>query len=169
MMPYIYVVILVSLALAQSTIVPATALGSTKPFLPLVAVVSWVLLRGPVSGAWWALAVGLTLDAISPIPGSFYTLPLLVAVGVVAIGRGRFFPQNIIVPWVFVGVATAVFLLTQRAMIPLSGGTVSWSVPVLAHEIVPEAALNLLWLPLLYLPLRALSRRTAGPRIDWEG
>lgn len=169
MTPYVYLLILATIVIAQSTIVPSAALGATKPFLPLIAVVSWVLLRGPLPGAWWAVAVGLMLDAVSPSPGTFYTLPLVVAVLAVAVGRSRFFPSNLLIPWILVAVATVVFLVAQRLLIPLAGGSIAWTAPVLAREMLPEVALNLLWLPVLYVPLRALSRRTSGPRIEWEG
>lgn len=168
MTPYVYLAILAAIVIAQTTLMPSAALGQTKPFLPLIAVVSWVLLRGPVPGAWWAIAVGLMLDAVSPAPAGFYTLPLLAAALIVSMGRGRFFPTNLLIPWLLVAVATAVFLLTQRLFIPFVGGYVEWSAPAMAREVFPEAALNLLWLPVLYLPLRALARRASGPRIEWE-
>jgi rod shape-determining protein MreD len=169
MTPYVYLAILAAIVIAQTTVMPSAALGHTKPFLPLLAVVSWVLLRGPLPGAWWAVAIGLMLDAVSPTPAGFYTLPLLAAAVAVSIGRARFFPSNLVIPWLLVAVATAVFLITQRSFIPLVGGHVVWSAPALAREIFPETALNLLWLPVLYLPLRALARRTSGPRIEWGG
>jgi rod shape-determining protein MreD len=168
MWPYVNLLILVVIVIAQTTVMSAASLGYTKPFLPLLAVVSWVLLRAPLAGAWWALALGLMLDMVSPSPSAFYTLPMMVVVLVAAVGRGRLFPSNLVIPWVLVAVATAAFIVTQRALIPLTGGTVDWSLSVLAREVMPEAALNLLWLPILYFPLRALARRTGGPRIEWE-
>ncbi|MFN2114295.1 MAG: rod shape-determining protein MreD [Anaerolineae bacterium] len=168
MTPYLYTAILAAIVIAQSTLMPAAALGQTKPFLPLIAVVCWALFRGPVPGAWWAVAAGLMLDAVSPAPMGFYTLPLLAAVLVVSMGRGRFFATNMLIPWLLVAVATAAFIVAQRSLIPLAGGELDWDAAVITREILPEAALNLLWLPVLYLPLRALARSVAGPRIEWE-
>jgi rod shape-determining protein MreD len=157
-----------AVVLAQTTVMSSTALGSTRPFLPLLAVVSWVLLRGPVAGLWWALGAGVMLDVVAPGRLSLYSLPLVMAAVAVAGGRGRLFPTNILIPWLMVVVATVTFWLAQRALLPLAGGEVSWRLDVLAREVVPEIALNLLWLPVLYLPLSALARRIAGPTIAWE-
>ena len=168
MMPYVNLILLALLVVLQTTLMPAAALDSTKPFLPLLAVVCWGMLRGPVPGVWWALAAGLLLDLVSPIPTLFYTLPLLVAAAVVAGGRGRLFPSNVLTPWLMTAIATVAFVVVQHALIPLTGGLAGWSAGQLGREVVPQVALNLLWLPVLYFPLRALARRVAGPRIEWE-
>ena len=167
-MPYLAVPLLALVVVAQTTVVPATALGGTKPFLPLLFVVTWGLLRGPLAGAWWALTVGLMLDIVSPSPSLFYTVPLLLAVGVVALSRGRLFPSNLLMPWLVVIAATVAFVVAQRALLPLVGGSVGWLPATLMRELLPETALNLLWLPIAYFPLHALARRVGGPRIDWE-
>jgi hypothetical protein len=39
---------------------------------------------------------------------------------------------------------------------------------VLAEDLVPVVALNLLWLPVLYFPLRRLAGRIGPPRMGWE-
>lgn len=169
MTPYGSLLVLALLVLLQSTVMPSAALGATRPLLPLLAVVSWGLLRGPVAGAWWALAAGLMLDVVSPSPSLFYTLPMLATLGVTAVGRGRLFPSNLLMPWLVTALAATSFWLAQRALLPLVGASVAWRPGVLAREILPEIALDLLWLPVVYVPLRALARRAAGPRIEWEG
>lgn len=168
MTPYLNLIFLGALVVAQSTVMSSAKLGTVKPFLPLLAVVSWTLLRGPLPGAWWAIAIGLILDLASPAPMNVYTVPMLAAVTVVAVGRARLFPGNPIIPWLLTGAATVVFLLVQRAMIPLSGAVIAWTGSTLLREILPAVALNLLWLPVIYVPLRHVARRAAGPRIAWE-
>lgn len=168
MTPYLQLVLLGALAVAQTTVMTSAKLGTVKPLLPLLAVVSWTLLRGPVSGAWWAVAAGILLDVVSPGGGAYYTVPLVAAAAAVAAGRARLFPGHPLIPWVLTAVATACFVLVQRTLLPLAGAEVVWSSRALAREMLPELALNLLWLPAVYVPLRALARRERGPRLAWE-
>jgi rod shape-determining protein MreD len=168
MTPYASALLLAALVFAQTTLMPAAALGTAKPFLPLLAVVSWGLLASPLAGAWWAVGAGLMLDVVSPSPSLFYTLPMVGAAVVIAAGRGRMFPSNLFTPWLVTAVATAAFWLLQRALLPLVGGAVTWHLDALTRELLPEMALNLLWLPVVYLPLRALARHASGPRMEWE-
>jgi rod shape-determining protein MreD len=153
---------------AQCTVVPAAALGTVKPFLPLLAVVAWGLVRGPLAAGWWAVAVGLMLDVVSPSPFLFYTIPMLLVVGVTALSRGRLFQSNLLPPWLVAGLATLVFWLVQRALLPLTGAAISWRPEAMVRELLPEAAVNLIWFPMVYLPLRLASRRASGQRMEWE-
>lgn len=168
MTPYASIPLLALVVLVQTTVMPAASLGATKPFLPLLVIVSWGLVQGSMAAAWWALALGLMLDLVSPSPFLFYTLPLMLVVGVVAVGRGRFFPTNLLLPWLVAAAATAAFVLGQWSLLLLTDGPVAWHGEAVARALFPETALNLLWLPLAYFPLRAVSRRLRGPHIEWE-
>ena len=168
MAPYASVLLLAALVVAQCTLVPAAALGATKPFLPLLAVVAWGLLRGPVAAAWWAIGIGLMLDVVSPSPHLFYTVPMLLVVGATALSRGRLFQSNILMPWLVAALATLVFWLAQRALLPLMGAAVSWQPGTAVRELLPETAVNLLWFPVIYIPLRLAARRMSGQRMEWE-
>jgi rod shape-determining protein MreD len=166
--PLIKLAFLAAIVIAQTTVMASAGLGVTKPFLPLLTIVGWTLLAGPLSGAWWAVAIGSLLDLVSPSPWGFYTVPLLFVAVIAAIGRARLFPANVVIPWVVVGAATVVFCLSQRAFMAMIGGHVAWSGQALWRGIVPEAALNMLWLPVVYFPLRWVAHRTRSPRIEWE-
>lgn len=166
--PFATLLLLASLTFAQVTLVPSAGLGHAVPLLPLLAVVSWGLVRDGRSGLWWAILAGLMLDLVSPAPMGMYTLPLVAAAAVVAAGRSRVFDRHIVFPAVLAVLATATLLIGQLGLIGLSGGYVDWSGPALAGILAPSLALNLLWLPLLYFPLRALARRSGRPRIEWE-
>jgi cell shape-determining protein MreD len=98
----------------------------------------------------------------------FYTLPLLAVLVVVRLGRGSMFPGNVVMPWLVAALATVAFALLQRALLPLLGGAVRFGPEALGREILPEVALNLLWLPLAFFPLRALARHYGVERIEWE-
>jgi rod shape-determining protein MreD len=165
--PYSATLLLAALALLQTTVMPSASLGYVRPLLPLLAVVTWGLHRGPISGAWWALAGGIFLDALSPAPVGTYTLPLLAAAGVVALVRARLYPTSLLLPIAVVAAATVAFTVVQRVLLTVRLPGVSWAPGVLTEELLPAIALNLLWLPLLYFPLRSLAR-ASQERIEWE-
>ncbi len=174
MQPYVTLALLAGVVAVQTALVPYAALGTAKPLVPLLVVVAWGLLRGPKAALWWTLALGLMLDVLSPAPFGFYTLPLVGAATAAALGRGRLASTNLLLPGIAAAAATLVFVLIQRAFLWTILGTtgatpaLSWSAADLADELLPVAALNLLWLPVLFFPLRALALRTAPPRIEWE-
>ncbi len=171
MNPYATFAILLSIVWAQQALMPHTALGSAAPFLPLIAVVCWGLLRGPNAGLAWALIAGLMLDQLSPSPVGMYTLPLVVGAGVLLIGRRVLFSQNVVVPAALVSIATLVYVIAQETLIRGDGGHVPWALETQFALIAPRIVLNLLWFPAIFFPLRALARRIGGPRIGlgWEG
>lgn len=165
--PYAALLTIVILVLLQTTVMHYASLGGVQPFLPLLAVVSWSLLRGIQTAAWWALAAGLALDVLSGSAIGTYALPLVASVGAVGVLRGRLHPTNPLLPAIAVTFATSIFVIGQRALIGLAGGVVPWTWAALGQELGVAVLLNLLWLPLLFLPLRALSRR-ARATVDWE-
>lgn len=171
MSPYMTFALLVSIVWAQMTVMPRAALGSAAPFLPLIAVVCWGILRGPNAGLAWAIVIGLMLDQMSPSPIGMYTVPLVVCAGVLLFGRRILLSHSIAVPAALVFVATFVYVLAQEALIGIGGGHVPWSPNTQFGLIAPRIALNLLWFPAVFFPLRAIARRIGGPRIGlgWEG
>jgi rod shape-determining protein MreD len=165
--PYLAVLILVVIALIQTTVMPFAAFAGVRPMLPLLAVVSWGLCRSALEAAWWALAAGIALDALSGQPWGTYTVPLLAACAVVALASRRLHPTTILLPVAVVAGATIVFGLVQRLLLAMRGQAVPWSLGDLAGEWLLAVLLNLLWLPVLYFPLRAVAR-ASRPRMDWE-
>ncbi len=166
MNPYAATLFLAALVLLQTTVTSHAAVNFTKPLLPLLAVVTWGLHRGPMSGAWWALAAGVFLDIVSSDPVGTYTLPMMAAAAVVAAVRARLHPTNLLLPVAVVAAATVAFTISQRILLAVRV-PISWSLTTLGEELLPAIALNLLWLPLLYFPLRAIAR-SAQERIEWE-
>jgi rod shape-determining protein MreD len=172
--PYLTLLALGLLVALQSSLVPYAALGPAKPLLPLLAVVSWGLLRGPRAAAWWALALGVLMDFVSPAPFGFYSVPMLAAAAVTALGRGRLADRNVLVPGMAAAAATVSFFAIQRlglaAILSRMPGSLetTWLWADIADELLPGLVLNLLWMPVLYFPLRALANRAAPPSIGWE-
>ena len=167
MSPYAVGALLVGLALVQTTVMPYAALGEAKPLLPLLAVVSWGLFNGALAAAWWALGAGLALDVLSDSPIGTYAVPLVLASATVGLVRGRLHPSNLVLPIAVVAAATVAFTLAQRLLLSLRGDAVSWTASAMAEDIMPAILLNLLWLPVLYFPLRAVAR-ASRPHMDWE-
>jgi rod shape-determining protein MreD len=168
--PYLTTAFFAALVVAQTAVMPHAALGASKPLLPLLAVVSWGLLRGPMAALWWALGLGILLDALSPTHGGFYTLPLLAAGLVVILGRSRLFPSNFALPGIIAALATVAFTTGQRVFLHIASGGlpgIAWTPAALADDVLPPLVLNLLWLPILYFPLRVLAERTGPRRMEW--
>lgn len=168
MNPYVALMVLGLLALAQVTVVSSAGMAGAKPFLPLLAVVSWGLLRGPMAGLAWALALGAMLDYLSPAPFGYYTVALTAAAGVVALGHGRFYPGHLLLPGIVTVAAALAFTVVQVAPYLASWETLAWSSASLTALFAKSVALSLIWLPLVYFPLRLVAARSRGPRIDWE-
>jgi rod shape-determining protein MreD len=166
--------LLAAVVVAQTALMPFAALGSAKPLLPVLAVVSWGLLRGPAPAVWWALTMGALLDALSPAPFGFYTLPLIGAAAVASVGRRRLSGANVLLPGIAAAAATVAFALAQRVLLWLTlrqlpeASALTWRPYELANELAPVTALSLLWLPALYFPLRFLAARSAAPSLGWE-
>lgn len=168
MSPYLALAMLAAVTLAQATLMPAASLGGTKPFLPLLLVVSWGLLRGPMAAFGWAIALGAMLDISSPTPFGYYTVAMLAVAAVVSLGHGRLYPGNLLLPGLVAAAATVVFLLVQLLPLAFAGQLIAWQQASWVSLFAKSVALTLLWLPLVYFPLRAIAAWVAGPRIDWE-
>ncbi len=168
MNPYLAGAFLVGLVIVQSTVMPHAMIANAPPLLPVIAVVCWGILRGPVAAAWWALGLGILLDAISFMPPGFYTLPMLCVAALVALVGRRLFENNLLLPLGLTVAATLVFTLVQYGLLSLEATYVPLSTVALARVTLPVVVLNLLWLPALYFLLRPLARRGGEPRIGWE-
>lgn len=166
--PYLGLLLLFGLVQVQATVMPEAALGPSRPMLPVLAVIVWAILRGPSSGLWWALALGWMLDWRSPEPVGTYTLPMLSVALVGALGSRRVFANNLLLPGVLTVLGTVVFLLVQQALIGATGASTGWDREALTTMLLPAVALDLLWLPVVFFPLRAFAARFEDPRIGWE-
>jgi rod shape-determining protein MreD len=69
--------VLLTLALIESSLLPAALAGSIRPSLILIVSAVWAALRGS-DGFAWALAGGLMLDLMSGVPLGLTSLSLLV-------------------------------------------------------------------------------------------
>lgn len=165
--PYATGALLVLLTLLQLTIAPRAALDGAFPSLPLLAAATWTVLRGPREGFVLALGGGLLLDHASSGPVGTYALPLCAAVLAVAGGRALTNARGLIVTAALVAVGTVVAAAVQLGLIAAAGGHVAVGPRSAATLVVPAVAMNLVWLAVVYPPLRRLARRLGGPRLEW--
>lgn len=165
--PYATGALLVVLTIVQLTIAPRAALDGAFPSLPLLAAASWAVLRGPREGLVLALGGGLLLDHASSGPIGTYTLPLCAAVLVVSGGRTLTNARGLIVTAALVAAGTVVATGVQLGLVAAAGGHVVLGPRDALELVVPAVAMNLVWLAVVYPPLRRLARRLGGPRLEW--
>jgi rod shape-determining protein MreD len=167
MRPYLLTLALVAVVQLQISVMGHAALDHVQPVLPLLVVLCGGFLIGPEVALWWALFMGWLLDWRS---GSFaaYSLPLM-AVGVLSgIGRRRVFASSKVLPVVFTVLGSLLFLGLQVARASFGGGAALGSPRTLADVALRLVLVNLLWLPVVYVPLRSLAGRLGPQRMGWE-
>ena len=145
-------------AFIQAAVLPFVLPIEVAPSLVLVLIFLWSLRRGVGDAVVWAFGVGILLDLLALDPLGLNGLALLPAVLLGPLARRRFFQSGLVVPILVVGVVTVVAGL---ALIGLRGAVGGSAVPVAAalRVIVPQALLNALLLPPLYLIVSWLDRR----------
>jgi rod shape-determining protein MreD len=164
--PYLTFAILLTLGLVQSTVVPRIYLLGVHPDLMLVVVTSWSLLRGWQEGMLWALIGGVIMDVLSGAPFGVYTLSLLLAAFLAGLGQRNVFRFDLLIPVLVIPVVSLVYNLSLLALLSLLRWPVDWRQSV-TRIILPSLVVNSLFMPIIYLPLRALDRRTRREEIAW--
>jgi rod shape-determining protein MreD len=163
---YLAFAILFFLGLFQTTIAPRITLMGVQPDLVLMAVVSWSLLRGSEEGMLWALIGGITMDIFSTAPFGISTLALLIVGFLSGLGHRNVFRFQLLVPALAIPLAT---LLYQSVLLGLLY-TLGWRtdfMPTVAGVIFPTMLINTLGMPIVYLAVRLLHRRTGREEITW--
>lgn len=166
MSPYLVCVLLVTIALAQTTLSPRLAILGVQPNLMLLAVLSWTLLRGGKEGMLWAFGGGMLLDMLSGTPFGALTLSLLLVSFMSGLGEGTIFRTTLSLPLVASFVGSLVHDLAFLAILQLMGWAVDWPTS-LWRLMLPAAGLNTAIMPLLYALLRWLDRRTKEAEVAW--
>lgn len=172
MSPYLVCLLLVVIALAQTTLSPRLALLGVQPNLMLLAVLSWSLLRGGKEGILWAFGGGVLLDMLSGVPFGTSTLSLLLVSFLAGLGEVTIFrasPSDCLSPHLPLVVSFAGSLLhdsTFLTILQLMGWPVGWPTS-LWRLMLPAAGLNTVLMPLVYVLLRWLHRRTKEAELAW--
>jgi rod shape-determining protein MreD len=154
---YLAIPLLVAIAIVQSTVLPHLAVRGVFPELPVLAVSSWSLLRGPREGLVWGFIAGVAVDLFSGAPFGAATLALLAAGGLSGLARGTVLQLRILLPVATAFVATTAYALVFLAILRVSGQAVPW-LGSLYRIILPVAAINAVLMPVVYGLLYLLHR-----------
>lgn len=151
--------IIIGLALAQSSLTRIVSVGGVRPDLVLAAILGWAIWRGPASSLRWAIVAGLCLDVLSSGPFGALTTPLVV-VAVLAgwLGYGRLFGGYLVLPLLLTFPLSLLYYLIYLALVSLLGRPITW-VPTITEVALPASLLNLAAALILLPPLHSLHRR----------
>lgn len=164
--PYLVLPLLLTVALLQTTALPALKVLGVKPELMLLTVLAWSLLRGVEEGLVWAFLGGLMLDLFSGGPLGASALALLVVSFLSGLTEGSVTRTSFVLP---MGTALAGTLLYQSLfllIIRLTRGTVPWT-DSLFRVTLPSLAVNTLLMPAMFQALAWLDRKTGREEIGW--
>jgi rod shape-determining protein MreD len=166
MNPYWMFALLFTLTVLQGTVLPRIEILGVHPDLMLLAVTSWSLLRGSEEGMLWALIGGVGIDLLSGARFGIHTLPLLIVGFVAGLGQRRIFRLELLIPVLVIPLATLIYEATILAMLKLLGWPAAWGAG-LSYVVLPSILVNTVSMPIVYLGLRMLHRRTFREGIAW--
>ncbi len=162
---YLTIFLLVSAALAQSSLAPHLSWRGLRPDLVLIFVVSWGLIRGVREGAIWGFIGGISLDLLSASPLGLSAIVLTLMGLLAGIARRGLYRRNLLFPLAAILLATLIynslFLLAWRSL----GHTVAWS-GAFSYLFPPSVLLNMLLTLPLYPFLFWLHRRFGRARLE---
>jgi rod shape-determining protein MreD len=149
---YIGALILLLLALLQSTLVPQVPVLGVRPDLVLLVVLAWVMVRGLYEGAVAAFCGGIALDLLSSPPMGAHALALLLTVG------APMYRENLAFPVVGAFLATFLYNLVLLVISYVVGVRMPWG-SMLWRVALPQALTQAVLMPLAYWAADRLDRR----------
>ncbi|MBL7202215.1 MAG: rod shape-determining protein MreD [Anaerolineae bacterium] len=166
MNPYLMLTTLFGLAVLQSTVMPRIHILGVHPDLMLMVVTSWSLLRGSEEGMLWALIGGAIVDLFSAAPFGVCTLSLLIVSFLSGLGERHIFRFDLLIPILVIPVVSLVYGGLTLVLLRVLGWTAGWR-DSLTQVLLPFSLVNTLLMPLVYLIMRTLYRRTARKETSW--
>ena len=163
---YLAVPLLLVFAVIQATVIPHLTIWGVFPDLPLLAVVSWTLLRGAREGLVWGFIAGMAMDLFSGAPFGAATLALMAAGFLSGFGEATVFRTHVALPLVTMFLATIVYDLIFLFVVRFSGSAVTW-LDSLLRIILPSAVLNALLTPLVFGAMRLWRARFGREEMEW--
>jgi rod shape-determining protein MreD len=163
---YASILLLISVALIQSTVMPHLTLWGVKPDLMLLVVISWSLLRGVREGIVWGVIGGFCLDLFSGAPLGLSALGLLIVSFFSGLGEATVFRTHVILPLATAFLASLFYNLIFLLVLETLGWPIAW-LDDLIKFVLPASLLNVLLIPLVYPAMRWLHRKTSREEIDW--
>ncbi len=163
---YASILLLIGVALVQSTVMPHLTLWGVKPDLMLLVVISWSLLRGTREGIVWGFIGGLCLDLFSGAPFGSSALALLIASFFSGLGQATVFHTHVILPLATVFLASLIYDFTFLLVLKVLGWPVVW-LDSFIRLVLPASLFNVLLTPLVYPAIRWLHRKTGKKEMEW--
>lgn len=163
---YASLLLLLSVALIQSTVMPHLTFWGVKPDLMLLVVVCWSLLRGAREGIVWGFIGGFCLDLFSGTPFGLSALALLIVSFFSGLGQTTVFRTQVILPLVTVWGASLVYDFIFLLALSALGYPVVW-LDSLIRLVLPASLLNVVLTPLVYPTMRWLHRKTSQGEMAW--
>ena len=114
----------------------------------------------------WALIGGLALDILSSARMGVNTLPLLLISFLAGLWQRGIVRLDILVPLLAIPVATLVYQGAMVALLKLFGWPATWQAS-LRVAILPTILVNTLLMPVVYVLMRWVHRRTQNEGVDW--
>ncbi len=152
-------IVLVLLALVQSSLLPRLPLLNLYPDLVLVAVLSWTTVHGVREGAVAAFVGGLLLDLLSGRPLGSQALALLLTALPVARLSMPAYRENLAFPILGAFVGTLLYHLLLLLLAFLMGEPANWG-NTLLRVALPLAVVEAVLMVPFYLLVDRLDRRS---------
>jgi rod shape-determining protein MreD len=156
---YFSALLLVAGAVLQSSLAPHLSVVGVKPGIVLTLVVSWSIIRGASEGVIWGFVGGLALDLLSGAPVGLSALTLMMVGFLTNLGETSLFKSSLVLPLFAVFVASILSDAVQLALLRGFGWNLPWW-EAMGSVAAPSAILNAVIMPIVYLPLQWLNRRT---------
>ena len=148
--------IVLLLALLQSTVATQVMIRGVKPDLVLIVIVVATLVYGGQGGLLWAFIGGIGLDLFSGGPFGASSIALMMATLVAALGYRVLSRYHLFVPLGAAALGTLIYSLVYLGI--LNGLNTAAQLPLLATWAIPEHA----------IPLWATVQQIVIPAMDYN-
>lgn len=154
---YFSLLIVLSGALAQSTLVPELRIGESAPDLVLLLAISWTLLTGLSEGLLWATFGGMAQDLLSGLPIGTTALALLASAMCAHLMVGQRTRRSLLIGLFAAGTMTFVYHGALVVLLTVVSRPVELNY-VLRHVTLPNALFNTAAMLIVFFGLRLLHR-----------
>ena len=166
MNPYLSGLLLVFLALLQSTAWPRLQIGAVWPDALLLVVMSWALLRRSDEALGWAFVGGLLADLLSGGPLGASAIGLMVVALIAGVTAGGVFRDRTVLPVVAAFVGTLAFHGVYVLAIMFTGRRVA-ALDAVFRLALPSAMINAVLSLFVYRVMAAIDRRISPKPLRW--
>lgn len=155
------------LAILQSSVFSGLRVFGVSPDLVLVAVVTWVLVRGQPEGLLAALVGGAVVAALSGGPRAIIVFLFAACSLLIGFAHDHLPRLAGIIPYLAVALVTLIYkgilifwLQTTRQLVYWPG--------MLLQVLAPAVLLNLLLMYITYSLAMSIERRLRPPTVEWQ-